>query len=101
LPKRDGSLNASLPVQLVDDCLEDPQKLSDSLEDHHRKNWPYVREALLVRLQSYAIDDEAKAAFRELVDAHGYSQDLLTVYGSLTDAIEACIAVRPSQLWEN
>jgi hypothetical protein len=27
--------------------------------------------------------------------------DLLTVYGRLTDAIEARITVRPSQLWEN
>ena len=65
--------HATIPMDVVNHNLDDPQGLSDSLEKYYRENWPLVRDKLVARVQSYLIDDEAKAAFGETLEAHGHS----------------------------
>jgi hypothetical protein len=65
--------HATLPMDVVNQNLDDPEGLSDSLEKYYRENWSLVRDKLVARVQSYLIDDEAKAAFRETLEAHGHS----------------------------
>src|ERR1700730_3091169 len=65
--------HATLPIGIVDEHLDDPQRLSNTLEGYYRQNWPQVCEKLHARVQSYSIEDEARACYGEIVDAHGYS----------------------------
>lgn len=49
---------------------QDNLELNDILIDYYRKNWYVVRQAIEQKLDTYLVDDEAKAAFRECLDAH-------------------------------
>ena len=62
--------NFATPYDLVDECGDDGVTLEKSLLDYYTVNWGAVRTQLESRLASYAIDDEAKATFREALDAH-------------------------------
>lgn len=58
------------PFELV--LKTEPDKLSDRLEEYYGREWGQVSEAILGRLDCYEIDPEAKATFREALNAHGY-----------------------------
>ena len=62
--------NRTTPYDLVSECGEDGAKLQTSLLAYYTDNWGEVRTRLESRLPSYGIDDEAKAAFAEALDAH-------------------------------
>lgn len=44
--------------------------LSQAIEQHYRDSWATVKGTFIDRLNTYAIDEEAKAAFREALAAH-------------------------------
>lgn len=44
--------------------------LSQAIEQHYRDNWAVVKKTFDDRLDTYAIDEEAKATFREALAAH-------------------------------
>ena len=69
LLKRGWVPNHTTPFDLVAEC-EDDVRLQTSLLAHYTDNWCEVRVRLETRLASYDIDDEAKATFREALDAH-------------------------------
>lgn len=58
------------PFELV--LKAEPDKLSDQLEEYYGHEWGQASEAILGRLDRYEIDPEAKAAFREALNAHGH-----------------------------
>ena len=62
--------NHTTPFDLVTECWDDGIKLQASLLAYYTDNWGEVRARLESRLSSYAVDDEAKATFREALDAH-------------------------------
>lgn len=58
------------PFKLV---LEtEPDKLAGRLEEYYSREWAQVRRSILTRLDRYEIDPEARATFREAVNAHGH-----------------------------
>ena len=62
--------NHTTPYDLVTKCENDDARLQASLLSYYTDNWAEVRARLEARLSSYSIDDEAKATFREALDAH-------------------------------
>ena len=58
------------PFHLVD-FQTDAAGLVAMLERYYAENWDQVRAAFEARLLGLPIDDEAKATFREALDAHG------------------------------
>ena len=70
LLKRGWVPNHTTPFDLVAECGADDVRLQTSLLAHYTDNWCEVRVQLETRLASYDIDDEAKATFREALDAY-------------------------------
>ena len=62
--------NHTTPFGLVSECGDDSAGLQTSLLAYYTDNWGEVRERLETRLFYHDIDDEAKATFREALDAH-------------------------------
>ena len=62
--------NHTTPFDLVAECGDDGARLQTSLLAYYDDNWGDVRARLETRLFSNDIDDEAKATFREALDAH-------------------------------
>ena len=62
--------NHTTPFDLVAECEDDGARLQTALLAHYTDRWGEVRVRLEKRLDSSAIDDEAKATFREALDAH-------------------------------
>ena len=62
--------NHTTPYDLVAKCRNDDAKLQMFLLTYYTDNWGEVRTCLEARLSSYSIDDEAKATFREALDAY-------------------------------
>ena len=60
----------STPFDFVDEYVGDTAALRQRLSQHYRDCWQDVREDIESRLTNYRIDDEAKATFREALDAH-------------------------------
>ncbi len=60
----------TMPPQLTEECDDDPQLLSHSIERYYSENWPQVERALTSRVEAYLVDDEAKATFREALANH-------------------------------
>ena len=60
----------STPFEIVEHEIEDTATLRQSLFAYYRENWSAVRHDIEVRLDDYGIDEEAKATFREALDAH-------------------------------
>ena len=58
------------PFDLVADCGNDDARLQASLLAYYTNHWAEVRARLETRLSSHGIDAEAKATFREALDAH-------------------------------
>ena len=70
LLKRGWVPNRTTPFDLVAECGDDDTRLRTSLLAYYTDNWPQVRARLEARMSSLDVDDEAKAAFREALDAH-------------------------------
>ena len=70
LLKREWVPNHTTPFGLVAECGNDETKLQTSLLAYYTDNWSEVRARLESRVSSLDIDDEAKATFREALDAH-------------------------------
>ena len=70
LLKRGWVPNHTTPFDLVVECGVGGARLNTSLLAYYTDNWCEVRARLETRLSSYDIDDEAKATFREALDAH-------------------------------
>ena len=64
-------LTPLMPPKLIEECADDPVQLSTSIEKYYQENWPRIEAALSARVDDYAIDDEAKSAFREALALHG------------------------------
>lgn len=60
----------STPFELVDACGSDSDALRRRLRDFYTEHWPGVRQQIELRLVGHELDDEAKATFREALDAH-------------------------------
>ena len=58
------------PLGLIADCLADVDTVRDKLEEYYAQNWPRVRTAIECRMTEYNVDEEAKATFREALEAH-------------------------------
>ena len=70
LLKRGWVPNHTTPFDLIAECGDDDTRLQTSLLAYYTDNWPEVRARLESRVSSLDIDDEAKATFREALDAH-------------------------------
>ena len=70
LLKRGWVPNLTTPFDLVTACGDDDAKLQAELLAFYTDNWGEVRTQLAARLSSHDIDDEARAVFREALDAH-------------------------------
>ena len=60
------------PLSLVADCSGDVCAVRNKLNEHYEDNWSSVRGAIESQIAEYNVDEEAKATFRESLDAHGY-----------------------------
>ena len=70
LLKRGWVPNHTTPFDLVAECGDDDAKLQASLLAYYIDNWGEVRARLEARMSAHDIDEEAKATFREALDAH-------------------------------
>ena len=59
----------TMPEYLLADNQDNPE-LNEILTDYYRGNWNTVRQTIEQQLDTYLVDAEAKAAFRECLDAH-------------------------------
>ena len=59
-------------LSLVADCSGDVCTVRNKLNEYYEQNWPSVRRAIESQIAEYNVDEEAKATFREALDAHGY-----------------------------
>ena len=62
--------NSTTPFDLVEEFGDDTARLQEALLVHYSDNWSDVKERLEASVSSRDIDDEAKAVFREALDAH-------------------------------
>ena len=60
------------PLSLVEDCSGDVCAVRSKLNEYYEQNWSSVRRTIESHLVEYNVDEEAKATFREALDAHGY-----------------------------
>ena len=60
------------PLSLVADCSHDVCAVRIKLNEYYAQNWSSVRKAIESQIAAYNVDEEAKATFREALDAHGY-----------------------------
>ena len=60
------------PLSLVEDCSGDVCAVRSKLNEYYEHNWSSVRRTIESHLAEYNVDEEAKATFREALDAHGY-----------------------------
>ena len=58
------------PFQYIEEQADDVEAVRTALIDYYTENWRVVRSQIDSQLDSYSIDKEAKAAFRESLDAH-------------------------------
>ena len=70
LHKRGWVPNHTTPFSLVAESGDDDTRLQTSLLAYYTDNWPEIRTRLELRVSSLDVDDEAKATFREALDAH-------------------------------
>ena len=70
LLKRGWVPNHTTPFGLVAECGDDDAKMRASLLTYYSDNWGEVRARLEARMSSHGVDDEAKATFREALNAH-------------------------------
>ena len=70
LLKRGWVPHHTTPFDLITECGDDGTRLQTSLLAYYTDNWLEVRACLESRMSSHDVDDEAKATFREALDAH-------------------------------
>lgn len=58
----------SMPVSLLTE--QDDDVLRSSLQQHYTENWERIGDGIRERVNSFDIDDEAKAVMAEALDAH-------------------------------
>ncbi|MCC8948217.1 hypothetical protein H8A97_24680 [Bradyrhizobium sp. Arg62] len=58
----------SMPVSLL--AESDDDVLRTSLQQHYTENWERISDSIRERVNSFAIDDEAKAVMGEALEAH-------------------------------
>jgi hypothetical protein len=63
--------HVTMPMHLIAECGDDPAKLSGSIENYYRENWPAIEAAMGSKLAAYHVDVEAKTVFREALQLHG------------------------------
>ena len=63
----------STPLDRVKQCAGDSEAVHLFLSAYYEERWPNVRRDIEDRLTGYRLDAEAKAAFREALEAHGAS----------------------------
>jgi len=61
--------HASTPFTMLDSEIDD-ETLKATLETYYRDEWCKISASIVKRSQNFAIDDEAKAAFAEGLQAH-------------------------------
>ena len=64
--------HCTTPLSLVADCSGDVCAVRIKLDEYYEHNWSSVRRAIESKIAEYNVDEEAKATFREALDAHGY-----------------------------
>ena len=62
--------HASTPLDRVEECAGDSEALHRLLSEFYEAQWPEVRRSIETRLSVWRVDREAKATFREALDAH-------------------------------
>lgn len=62
--------HVTTPFQMIKTFEGEAAEFSPLVESYYRDNWKEVREILVARITSYQIDEEAKAAFDEALNAH-------------------------------
>lgn len=60
----------TMPFDDIAGCSEDPEAVQEKILRYYERNWQDVRSKIESRLLGYNIDAEAKATFREALDAH-------------------------------
>ena len=60
----------TMPFDHIAECGKDNDAIRSRLLDYYKNNWKNVRSEIEARLSDYKIDAEAKATFREALDAH-------------------------------
>ena len=60
----------TMPFDLIAECGEDEKRIQSVILDYYKDKWKNIRAGIEDRLSDYKIDDEAKATFREALDAH-------------------------------
>ena len=60
------------PLALVADCSIDADAVRTKLKEYYEQNWSSVRRDIESHLAEYNVDEEARATFREALDAHGH-----------------------------
>ena len=60
------------PLHLFADPEVGAKEVCDKLNQYYAENWISLRVAIESQFDDYDVDDEAKAAVREAIDAHGY-----------------------------
>ncbi len=58
------------PFDDIAECSEEPEEVQERLLRYYESNWHDVRSEIESRMSGYNIDAEAKATFREALDAH-------------------------------
>ena len=58
------------PFEDIIEWSEDEEAVRNRLLNYYKDNWQNVRLEIEARLSNYKIDEEAKATFREALDAH-------------------------------
>lgn len=58
------------PFDYIAKCGENNETIRNGLLNYYKDNWQNVRSEIEARVLSYKIDEEAKATFREALDAH-------------------------------
>ena len=60
----------SMPFERMEECAGDADAIHRLLCRHYREQWSDVRRDIETRVAEYDIDDEAKATFAEVLNAH-------------------------------
>jgi len=69
------------PSEKIDEAGGDIEALDAALARHYAEHWPEVEAALLEHLEGYAVDDQAKDAFRQALQLHAQGAHTFCIRG--------------------
>lgn len=69
------------PSEKVDELGDDIEALDAALAGHYAQHWPEVEAAFLEHLDGYAVDDQAKGAFRQALHLHAQGAHTFCIRG--------------------